>query len=163
MNYEEQIALNVAKKAHQGQKDKSRKDYILHPLQVYEYCFTSNGKIAALLHDVVEDSDITLQQLLDIGINKEVVNAVNCLTKRENEKLNDYYERISTSDIAIEVKFADMRHNADESRWPAELQDIGKKNNKRYHDRAIKLRKLIGEEKAKALTSLDTYKWLIEK
>ena len=109
-------AFELAYLAHKGQVDKSGVDYILHPLAVAKMTKTPKGKIVALLHDVVEDSNVTIKDLKKC-FNDEIVYAVNCLTKRKQETFENYYQRIIRCDLAIEVKFCDMIHNTDESRF----------------------------------------------
>jgi len=145
------IALQIATKAHKGQEDKNGVDYIQHPLAVSALCNSPRAKIAALLHDVVEDTDITLDDLRVAGIGEDVVEAVDCLTKRvlgcacfnQVESLDNYLERVASNDIAVEVKFADMRHNSDMTRWLADKQDEAKKNFDKYAQREKMLTEII--------------------
>jgi len=152
-------ALRIATKAHKGQKDKSGEDYILHPIAVSGYCITDRGKIVALLHDVVEDTDVTLNDLRKAGFGEDIVNAVDCISKREGEETSHYLERVATDDIATEVKFADMRHNG--MRWPADRpKEEAEKNYEKYNGRAKKLLQMVGEKHAKGLMSKETYDWV---
>ena len=152
-------ALQIATSAHNGQKCWYGEDYITHPVTVSGLCKTERGKIAALLHDVVEDTHVTLDDLRAAGIGEDVVVAVDRLTKRKEEKTEDYHKRVTSSDIAIEVKFADMRHNSDMSRIPPENHDLAVATNKKYRDRAEQLMLLIGNERAKELMTEETYEW----
>ena len=160
-------ALQIARKAHEGQKDKCGVDYIEHPIAVAAYCDSGIVKTAALLHDVVEDSDITLEALREAGIDDEIVKAVDCLTKRSGEGEDVYFARLAADGngnrIAAAVKFADMRHNSDKSRWPTDKQDKAEENYQKYHGRAMRLFSLIGKEKARELMTDETYKWLMGK
>jgi len=152
-------ALQIATEAHRGQKDMSGGDYILHPIAVSEFCITERGKIAALLHDVVEDTDVTLGDLRAAGFDEDIVMAVDCVSKRIGEELSDYLERVAKSDISTEVKFADMRHNG--SRWPAgRPKKEARKNFEKYNGRAKRLLLLVGEERARRVTSEETYEWV---
>ena len=152
-------AMRIATKAHEGQKDKSGNDYILHPVTVSGYCVTEEGKIAALLHDTVEDTDVTLDDLRKEGFDERIVNAVDCLSKRPGEDVGDYLERVASSDIAAEVKFADMRHNG--MRWPADRpKEEARANYEKYNGRAKTLLSMIGEGHAKTLMSPETYEWI---
>lgn len=138
-------ALQIAAKAHAGQKDKAGADYIKHPLAVSEKCRSPRAKIAALLHDVVEDSDVTLDDLRAAGIGGDVIAAVDCLTKRKGEKLDDYLDRVASDDIAIEVKFADMLHNADVLRFPSSFdKNEAEKIFNRYCERMMRLSEKAG-------------------
>jgi len=152
-------ALELATKAHEGQKDMSGEDYILHPITVSEYCITEKGKIAALLHDVVEDTEVTLDDLRSAGFGEDIVTAVDCISKRKGEELQSYLSRVASDGIATEVKFADMRHNG--SRWPAERpKKEARKNYEKYNGRAKQLLIMVGEERALRSMSEETYDWV---
>ncbi len=110
------LAKNIAKKAHEGQVDKSGKDYIYHPLTVASCMETDEEKIVALLHDVVEDSDITINDLVQYGFSDDVIKAVDVLTKKEGQPYDKYIEELKTNIIAIKVKIADLTHNSDLTR-----------------------------------------------
>lgn len=111
-----QLALGIAKEAHKGQKDKAGVDYIQHPIFVASLLDSEEGKAAALLHDVIEDSDFTLSDLLDRGIPNEVLRAVAVLTKSNHLSYQQYLKRVKGNDLARKVKLADLRHNSDLSR-----------------------------------------------
>ena len=110
------IALAIAKKAHAGQVDKAGVDYIQHPLYVASQIKTEQEKAVALLHDVLEDSDITAADLLAYGLSNEVVTAVQTLTKKKGQSYQDYLEKVKSNDLARVVKLADLKHNSDLSR-----------------------------------------------
>ena len=109
-------ALTIAAQSHKGQYDKVGKDYLFHPLTVSSYCQTQKGKIVGLLHDVVEDTPITLEELNKI-FDDEIVTAVGLLTKTEGFEINEYYAAIKNNPLAKEVKMADLTHNMDMSRF----------------------------------------------
>ena len=111
--YQIETALEIAIKAHKNQKDRYGKPYILHPLRVMMNVNGEDEKIAAILHDVVEDSEITLDDLRKSGFNVKIIDAVDCLTKREGEDYFDYIKRVLISPIAIRVKLADLEDNMD--------------------------------------------------
>jgi (p)ppGpp synthase/HD superfamily hydrolase len=106
-------AIEVAVKAHKGQKDRYGQPYILHPLRVMMKLNTEEEKIAGVLHDVVEDSDITLEDLKKKGFTENVLNAVDCMTKRDGEAYEDYIERAKSNPISLKVKIADLEDNMD--------------------------------------------------
>ena len=110
------IALSIAKKAHAGQVDKAGIDYIQHPLYVASQVTTEQEKAVALLHDVLEDSDITAADLLAYGLPNEVVTAVQTLTKKKGQSYQDYLEKVKSNNLARVVKLADLKHNSDLSR-----------------------------------------------
>lgn len=109
-------ALELATAAHRGQVDKAWCDYINHPITVAEMLGTEEEQTAALLHDVVEDTDITLDDLKKCGFSDSVVAAVDCLTHRSGESRKDYLRRIGENPLAVRVKLADLTHNSDLSR-----------------------------------------------
>ena len=113
-----QRAYEIAAKAHAGQVDKAGMDYIHHPLTVASFVETDDEKTVALLHDVVEDTFVTLQNLSDAGFSDVVVHAVDCVTKREGEELQEYLQRVKSDRLATAVKLADLQHNSDLSRIP---------------------------------------------
>ena len=110
------IALAISKKAHAGQVDKAGVDYIQHPLYVASQVKTEQEKAVALLHDVLEDSDITAADLLAYGLSNEVVTAVQTLTKKKRQSYQDYLEKVKSNNLARVVKLADLKHNSDLSR-----------------------------------------------
>lgn len=110
------IALAIAKKAHAGQVDKAGVDYIQHPLYVASQVKTEQEKTVALLHDVIEDSDVTVDDLLASGLSNEVVTAVQILTKKKGQSYQEYLEKVKTNNLARVVKLADLKHNSDLSR-----------------------------------------------
>lgn len=106
-------ALQVAVQAHAGQKDKSGASYIFHPIRVMMRCKTPDAKILALLHDVVEDTSVTFEELRAEGFSSESLATLRLLTHSENEPYEDYIERLSNNRSAEEVKIADLEDNAD--------------------------------------------------
>ncbi|MBO0456295.1 HD domain-containing protein [Enterococcus hulanensis] len=110
------LALAIAQEAHKGQVDKAGIDYINHPIYVASLVETDEEKAAALLHDVIEDSDMTLSDLLNRGIPSEVLQAVSILTKDKKLTYQEYLSRVKTNEIARKVKLADLKHNSDLSR-----------------------------------------------
>ena len=110
------IALAIAKKAHAGQVDKAGIDYIQHPLYVAGQVKTEQEKAVALLHDVIEDSDVTVDDLLVSGLSNEVVTAVQILTKKKGQSYQEYLEKVKSNNLARVVKLADLKHNSDLSR-----------------------------------------------
>ena len=137
-----QRAIEIATQAHQGQFDKSGKEYIGHPLRVMEMGRTEEEKIAGVLHDVVEDSDWTFEALEAEGFSQEIIAALKCVTKlSENENYDDFIERVKKNPLAVAVKINDLTDNMDIRRLPY-LSDKDIKRLKKYL-KAYK--KLIGE------------------
>lgn len=106
-------AIEIAVTAHKGQVDKAGKPYILHPLRLMFKMQTENEMIAAVLHDVVEDTDWTIEKLEAERFDAEVVEAVNLLTKTKNVSEKDYFKKIKLNKIATKVKLADLEDNLD--------------------------------------------------
>ena len=105
-------AVNIAFKAHEGQYDKGGYPYIMHPRHLAEEMTTENEVITALLHDVLEDSEISLDFIKEQGFSEDVTNALVSLTRRKDEEYSEYIKRIkNTGGIALSVKKADLRHN----------------------------------------------------
>ncbi len=110
-------AIRMAADVHAGQTDKGGQPYILHPIRVMHGCKSLEAKIVAVLHDVAEDTDVTLEQLSE-QFGSEVGLALEHLTKRPGDDYASYIDRISRHRIAREVKIQDIRDNMDVSRLP---------------------------------------------
>lgn len=115
-------ALQIAIRAHKGQKDKAGHDYILHPIRVSERCDDPRAKIVALLHDTIEDTDVTADYLREEGFTEEIVEAVLAVTRSEGEEYDDYVRRAAQNELGRMVKRADLEDNMDIRRLP-ELTD----------------------------------------
>ena len=103
--------LRFVEELHHGQYDKIGAPYILHPVFVAEQMDTEKATIVALLHDVIEDTSITLDDLRDKGYSDEIIVAIDALTRRTGETYSAYIERLSNNKLARCVKIADLRHN----------------------------------------------------
>lgn len=133
-------ALQIATKAHEGQKDRDGYPVILHPIAVGMMGDTDEEKITGFLHDVVEDSDYTFDDLIREGIPNGVVNALRLLT---HEHGTDYYEYVqgiidSGNPIALQVKYNDLRHNYARGKAYPDLQ--------KKHGRALEMVKSAIEQ-----------------
>jgi guanosine-3',5'-bis(diphosphate) 3'-pyrophosphohydrolase len=111
-------AIEIAASAHRGQTDKAGEPYILHPLRVMFRMATPDERIVAVLHDVVEDSDWTLEQLSGEGFSPAVLTALEALTKRPGEDRLSAAHRAAADPLARSVKLADNAENSDLSRIP---------------------------------------------
>jgi guanosine-3',5'-bis(diphosphate) 3'-pyrophosphohydrolase len=111
-------AIELAARAHAGQRDKGRHPYILHPLRVMQAVSGEAERIAAVLHDIVEDTSVSFDDLLAEGFSVEVVDAVRALTKFDGETREQAAQRIVRNPIARTVKLADIADNMDLSRIP---------------------------------------------
>ena len=131
-------AILVAFRAHEGQTDKAGMPYVLHPVHLAEQMETEDTCVVALLHDVVEDSDTTFEDLEKEGFTDVQLEALRLLTRDESERglseeekdrrYFEYVEKIKSNPIARAVKIADLKHNMDKSR----LQTVTEKDEKRY-------------------------------
>ena len=104
-------AIEIAAKAHSGQVDKGGDSYILHPIRVMLQCEHEVERICAVLHDVVEDTNITSEELRSQDFSDEVVSALDCLTRRAGESYDDFIGRVLTNETACRVKLADLKDN----------------------------------------------------
>jgi (p)ppGpp synthase/HD superfamily hydrolase len=117
------IYTNMTKKAlklcfdvHKEQVDKSGLPYVFHPFHLAEQMETEDTTIVALLHDVVEDSELTLDDLRQMGFGDAVIAALALLTHDPAVEYMDYVRAIKDNAIARAVKLADLRHNSDLTR-----------------------------------------------
>lgn len=109
-------ALKICFDAHKNQTDKSGLPYVFHPFHLAEQMETEETTIVALLHDVVEDTDITLEDLKEKGFSKEIIDAIALMTHDDDTDYMDYVREIKKNPIAKAVKLADLKHNSDLSR-----------------------------------------------
>jgi GTP diphosphokinase / guanosine-3',5'-bis(diphosphate) 3'-diphosphatase len=109
-------AIAIAAEAHSGQLDKAGEPYILHPIKVMLRMQSNDERIAAVLHDVVEDTSVTLQSLREAGFDEQLLDAVDALTKREGESRMDAAKRAKRNPLARAVKLSDNAENSDITR-----------------------------------------------
>jgi (p)ppGpp synthase/HD superfamily hydrolase len=112
-------AIAIAAEAHAGQKDKAGNPYILHPLRVMLAVKAPEERIVAVLHDLVEDTPCTLDALRAEGFSRDIVDAVDALTRRHGEEYFEFVRRAVAHPIARPVKIADLRDNLDMTRIAA--------------------------------------------
>ncbi len=130
-------ALRLAFDAHVNQVDKTGLPYIYHPLHLAHSLKEEYEIVTALLHDVVEDTDYTFDDLKNMGYPQEVIEALTYLTHEPGVTYQDYVKNIKNNPIAIKVKLADLKHNSDLNRLDTITQkDLERQ--KKYLD-AIKL------------------------
>lgn len=111
-----QEAMKLCFEAHRKQKDKSGIPYVFHPIHLAEQMETEETIIVALLHDVVEDSDYTIEDLRKKGFSDAVLEAISLMTHADGVNYMDYVRPIKNNPIARVVKLADLRHNSDLTR-----------------------------------------------
>ena len=123
-------ALSFALDVHQGQEDRGGHAYILHPLTLMTQMDTTEERLAALLHDTIEDSDRTLDDIRALGMPAEVVEAVYLLTHDKSAMTYEaYVHRLKSNPIARKVKLADLEHNMDIRRnRPVDPEDLPRLN-----------------------------------
>lgn len=140
LNEQLMLAINLASTHHFGQFDKGGEPYILHCLKVMHYTKSERTelKIAAVLHDIVEDTKITLTDLRLKGINEMSIGIIDALTKKEGQTPQNYLTGILRNHGACIVKLADLRHNSEIRR----LKGLGDKDllrMKKYHEMHVKI------------------------
>ena len=140
-------AYEYAAKLHDGQMRKSGDPYISHPIAVAEIVASlgldTDSICAAFLHDTVEDTDVTLEQL-SAQFPSEVVEAVQLLTHTQGTTYFDYVRKIRTNPIATKVKLADLQHNSDETRFAG--MDVSPEKNSYLRSKYAKARAILLEE-----------------
>lgn len=109
-------AAILATRAHHGQRDKAGRNYVLHPARVASRLDDPAAKAVALLHDVVEDTALGLDDLRHAGFPEEVITAVDLLTRKPGQAPLDYYAGIRANPLALAVKAADIADNSDPER-----------------------------------------------
>ncbi len=109
-------AMKIAYNAHRGQTDKNGIPYIFHPIHLAEQMNDEETICTALLHDVIEDTDVTFEELELKGFSKSILDALKLLTHDDAEPYMDYIVKIKNNKIAKCVKLADLKHNSDLSR-----------------------------------------------
>ena len=124
-------ALRLCFDAHREQVDKTGLPYVFHPFHLAEQMKDEYTTVCALLHDVVEDTDYTLEDLRGMGFPNEVVDALVLLTHDPAVPYMDYVKLIAENPIARKVKMADLRHNSDLSRLD-EVDEWALKRNEKY-------------------------------
>lgn len=115
------LAMEIAYHAHENQKDKLGYPYIFHPIHLAEQMETELKCVVALLHDVVEASGMTFEQLANFGIPERALDALKLLTHERGVPYMDYVRALAADPIARQVKLADLRHNSD----PVRLARVG--------------------------------------
>jgi len=113
-----QRALEIAVESHKNQKQKDGSPYALHPIRLSLTLETEEQKIVALLHDVVEDTDWTFDDLVGEGFSESVIEALRLLTHTDGSPYEDYIERLAANPLARAVKKADLADNMDFKRIP---------------------------------------------
>lgn len=112
------LAIQMAARAHAYETDKANDPYIMHPVRVMLACGSQTDKICAVLHDVIEDTELTLEVLREAGFAEEVLEIVDALSKREEEMYDEYIARLLNNNAACRIKLADLCDNTNLNRIP---------------------------------------------
>ncbi|BAH44983.1 conserved hypothetical protein [Brevibacillus brevis NBRC 100599] len=130
-------AIVIATQAHAGQVDKGGNPYILHPLRIMLKMSTVETMISAVLHDVLEDTDVTVGELRNEGFSEEIIAAVIALTRNDDETYMEFVGRTKQNPIARLVKLGDLEDNSDLSRIPEPTE--------KDHERLLRYKRAIKE------------------
>ena len=109
-------AMKLMFEKHKNQRDKSDIPYVFHPFHVAESMDDEVSTTVALLHDIVEDTDVSIEELTKMGFPNEVTDALKLMTHDKSDDYFDYIKKIATNPIARKVKLSDLKHNSDLSR-----------------------------------------------
>ena len=148
-------SLEIVLRLFNDKNDKSGIPYIVHLTKVYEGVFDYNEKIVALMHDVIEDTNVSLLDLKEIGYPDDVLEMLDYLTKRKGEYYPNYIDRIISSENihVLNIKLSDLKHNMDLNRIKNPTMNDYERINKRYlpayNKIQTKLEELIELEKNK--------------
>ncbi len=135
MIYNKEInkAIKLAYEKHQGQFDKNGLPYVFHPWHLAEQMIDEDSIIVALLHDILEDTDTSVTDLVAMGFKKEVIDTLVILNRHEDTDYFEYIKMIAQNELAKKVKLADLYHNADLTR----LDNVSEKDlirSKKYQE-----------------------------
>jgi len=125
-------AIALAVKAHAGQTDKAGAPYILHPLRVMFRLAGETAQIVGVLHDVVEDSEVTFDDLRAMGFGEDALAALDGVTRRAGETYAEFVERSAQNPVSLQVKRADLEDNMDARRLSPDLTDRDLQRLRRY-------------------------------
>lgn len=126
-------ALTLAAVKHAGQKDKGDAPYVMHVIRVMMGVETAHDKIVALLHDLLEDTDMTSKDLMDFGFDEETIKQVELLSRGESEDYMAYIRRLAEDTAAIRVKLSDLRDNLSRTRFKEKLTETDMERLRKYH------------------------------
>ncbi|HEX9060316.1 MAG TPA: GTP pyrophosphokinase [Clostridia bacterium] len=124
--------LELAKNKHKGQVDKCEIPYIWHVIRVARRVKRTDEKIVALLHDVVEDTDTSFEEIRKLGVSEEIIDAIDLLTHRKGVVYEEYVRNIAKNALARAVKLADLADNTDPKRMERLPYDVKQRLLKKY-------------------------------
>lgn len=125
------LALKLCFEAHKNQLDKSGMPYVFHPFHLAEQMKTEETTIVALLHDLIEDTHYTIDDLKEMGFESIITDAIELMTHKDDVDYFEYIKKIKNNPIAKEVKLADLHHNSDLSRMEV-VDERALKRNEKY-------------------------------
>lgn len=125
------MAMKLCFETHKNQVDKTGLPYVFHPFHLAEQMDDEISTVCALLHDVVEDSDTTFEDLLEMGFSGEIIEVLKLLTHAEEVPYMDYVREIKKNPTATKVKIADLKHNSDTTRLDV-VDEWAIKRNEKY-------------------------------
>ena len=125
------MAMKLCFEIHKNQVDKTGLPYVFHPFHLAEQMDDEISTVCALLHDVVEDSDTTFEDLLEMGFSGEIIEVLKLLTHAEDVPYMDYVREIKKNPTATKVKIADLKHNSDTTRLDV-VDEWAIKRNEKY-------------------------------
>jgi (p)ppGpp synthase/HD superfamily hydrolase len=113
-------AIVLATNAHKGQKDRNDEPYVMHPIRVMAQLWGHDERMVAVLHDIIEDTDVTLDDLRKAGYPDRIVEAVDAISRRKDagESFSQYIQRVRKNPLATKVKIADLKDNSNLDRLP---------------------------------------------
>ena len=120
-------AMKITYEAHHKQEDKGGVPYVFHPLHLAEQMDDETSVTAALLHDLIEDTDVTIKKLYKHGFSDEVIEIVKLLTHEKDVPYFEYIEKLKSNPVASKIKIADLKHNSDASRYPEQYKKLPEK------------------------------------
>ena len=140
-------SLEIVSKVFSEKCDKGGFPYVIHLLKVYSGVSNYTEKVCALLHDIIEDTDVTYDDLRKVGYSEEIIDILTILTKLKGEDYRDYIERIINSNNyhAMNIKLADLRHNMDSGRIKNPTQNDYERITKRYEPAYEKISNKLNE------------------
>lgn len=125
------MAMKLCFETHKDQVDKTGLPYVFHPFHLAEQMDDEISTVCALLHDVVEDSDITFEDLAKMGFSGEIIDVLKLLTHSDDTPYMDYVREIKKNPTATKVKIADLKHNSDTTRLDV-VDEWAIKRNEKY-------------------------------
>ena len=141
-------SLEIVTRLFNDEKDKGGFPYVVHLLKVYSGVSDYTEKVCALLHDVVEDTDVTFEDLKEVGYSDEIINILKILTKNKGEDYRDYIDRIINSNNihAMNIKISDLRHNMDITRIKNPTTNDYERISKRYEPAYQRIMNILNEK-----------------